>query len=385
MSSWNVLKCQLAFVLAGLAGAVAAEDGFNTSWGSGWRVSVGGAMNGNMRTKVGVRPDGAWRQGIYGGERAAGGASRAAAQAAGDAYDSMNGGRADFPNGGFIDPNSSRTEPGTWNWYIPAGALDNGGNMTVVNSYYESAFSESSRRVSSKDDDCTAGFNVGLDRELWRKGDFGVDLGVGFSYFFGHNFFRASGAAYSLQETGESGDYVTDIAFSPVVVNDPWAQNADGSYGAGTYDGPGPVLDLSGGDITVSHRWANQSSYSRSSSYRLRASGDYEELEMMFAAKPFWEVTDWFRVRGTLGVAVSRTHFTFDVDGPEYSSRQRFDDWAVYGVGGLGGMFSWKGVCLGFDVLARFLDDDIEIRGRDVRGSVERSPWMLTVYVGYAF
>ena len=101
MSSWNVLKCQLAFVLAGLAGAVAAEDGFNTSWGSGWRVSVGGAMNGNMRTKVGVRPDGAWRQGIYGGERAAGGASRAAAQAAGDAYDSMNGGRADFPNGGF--------------------------------------------------------------------------------------------------------------------------------------------------------------------------------------------------------------------------------------------------------------------------------------------
>ncbi len=247
------------------------------------------------------------------------------------------------------------------------------------------AFSESSRRVSSKDDDCTAGFNVGLDRELWRKGDFGVDLGVGFSYFFGHNFFRASGAAYSLQETGESGDYVTDIAFSPVVVNDPWAQNADGSYGAGTYDGPGPVLDLSGGDITVSHRWANQSSYSRSSSYRLRASGDYEELEMMFAVKPFWEVTDWFRVRGTLGVAVSRTHFTFDVDGPEYSSRQRFDDWAVYGVGGLGGMFSWKGVCLGFDVLARFLDDDIEIRGRDVRGSVERSPWMLTVYVGYAF
>ena len=43
------------------------------------------------------------------------------------------------------------------------------------------------------------------------------------------------------------------------------------------------------------------------------------------------------------------------------------------------------GACLGFDVLARFLDDDIEIRGRDVRGSVERSPWMLTVYVGYEF
>ncbi len=384
MSSLNVLKCQLAFVLVGLAGAAAA-DGFNTSWGEGWRVSAGGAMNGNMRTKVGVRPNGAWRQGAYGGGSAAGGASRAEAQAAGNAYDSMNGGRVDLPNGGFIDPNSSRTEPGTWNWYIPAGALDNGGKMTVVNSYFEGTASESSRRVSSKDDDCTAGFNIGLDREFWRKGDFGVDLGLGFSYFFGHNFFRARGTAYSRRESGERGDYVTEIAFNPEVVGDEWAQNTDGSYGAGTYDGPGPVLDLDGGDVTVSHRWANQSSSSRSSSYDLRAAGDYEELEMTFAVKPFWEVTDWFRVRGTLGVAVSRTHFVFDVDGPGYSSRQRFDDWAVYGVGGLGGAFTWKDVSLGVDVLARFLDDDIEIRGRDVHGSVERSPWMLMVSLGYAF
>ena len=48
-------------------------------------------------------------------------------------------------------------------------------------------------------------------------------------------------------------------------------------------------------------------------------------------------------------------------------------------------MLRWENFCLGVDFIARFLDDDIEIRGRDVRGSVERSPWMLTVYVGYAF
>ena len=178
---------------------------------------------------------------------------------------------------------------------------------------------------------------------------------------------------------------MADIAFNPDVIGDPWAQNPDGSYGAGTYDGPGPVLDLGGGDLTVSHRWANISSSSRSSSYYLHAEGDYEDIEMTFAVKPFWDVTDWLRLRGTLGVAVSRTHFTFDVDGQGYSSRQRFDDWAVYGVGGLGGMLRWENFCLGVDFIARFLDDDIEIRGRDVRGSVERAPWMLTVYAGYEF
>ncbi|MBQ9432110.1 MAG: hypothetical protein IJU44_11235 [Kiritimatiellae bacterium] len=107
--------------------------------------------------------------------------------------------------------------------------------------------------------------------------------------------------------------------------------------------------------------------YSRREAY---VSGDYEETELTFAVKPFWDVTDWFRVRGTLGAVVSRTHFVFDVygrgDGADYSYRQRFDDWAVYGVGGLGGMFSHKGVCLGFDVIAHFLDDEIKLR-RDRR------------------
>ena len=54
-------------------------------------------------------------------------------------------------------------------------------------------------------------------------------------------------------------------------------------------------------------------------------------------------------------------------------------------MGGLGGMLRWENFCLGVDFIARFQDDNIEIRGRDVRGSVERAPWMLTVYAGYEF
>ena len=87
--------------------------------------------------------------------------------------------------------------------------------------------------------------------------------------------------------------------------------------------------------------------------------------------------------------AVSRTHVKFDVyghgDGGAYAGRQRFDDWAAYGVGGLGGMFRYRGACLGFDFLARFLDDEIKIRGRDVRGTVDRGSWTFRVYAGYEF
>ena len=376
-------RIAIVIMVASFAGAAAA-DGFNTSWTEGWRVTAGGAMNGNMRTKMGIRQDGAWRRGIPASAPLPSGTSRAEAQAAGDAYDSISG-RVSLPGGGFIDPASSRVEPGTWNWYIPAGALGDGGVTTIVDSYSEFESHESFSRVSGKDDDYAAGFSVGFERELWRKGGFGADLGFGLSYFRNSGFFKAGGAAYTRTQSGSSGDYVTDIAFNPDVIGDPWAQNPDGSYGAGTYDGPGPVLDLGGGDLTVSHRWANISSSSRSSSYYLHAEGDYEDIEMTFAVKPFWDVTDWLRLRGTLGVAVSRTHFTFDVDGQGYSSRQRFDDWSVYGVGGLGGMLRWENFCLGVDFIARFLDDDIEIRGRDVRGSVERAPWMLTVYAGYEF
>ena len=54
-------------------------------------------------------------------------------------------------------------------------------------------------------------------------------------------------------------------------------------------------------------------------------------------------------------------------------------------MGGLGGMFRYRGACLGFDFLARFLDDEIKIRGRDVRGAVDRGSWTFRVYAGYEF
>jgi len=114
--------------------------------------------------------------------------------------------------------------------------------------------------------------------------------------------------------------------------------------------------------------------------------GDYEELEMIFALKPWYDLTDWFRVQATLGAAVSRAHLKFGVSGTSPStSHQRFDEWSVYGVGGLGGMFRFEDFCLGFDFIARFLDNAMKIDGRDVHGTIDRGGWFFRVYVGYEF
>ncbi len=367
-------------------------DGFNASWRGGWRFTAGGAMDWGLRARGGVRSDGAWTRALTGiaGRRPAQGTSRADAQAQGDAYGDFSGGKVTFPNGGLIDPDDSGdSATATWNWYLPAGALDDGGTMTISIPYLEGYASESFGYVGGSDDGCAAGLTLGLDREIWRRGSFGVDAGAIFTYFRKDRFFKAGGRAYERTELSASGTYETDITFSPEAVGDPWSQNGEGSYGSGSFYGPGPTLDLAGGDVTVAHRWAGATGDSGESSYSLRAKGDYSELELILAAKPWWEPADWFRVQGTLGVAVARTHAAFEVRGAgaggAYSGRQRFDEWSVYGVGGLGGMFRCERASLGFDFLARFLDESMKVRGRDVRGRIDRGHWTLRVYLGWEF
>lgn len=355
----------IAASAATFAAAAAEGDGFNTDFFGGWRITAGGAMNANIRSKLHLRQ-------VYGAP-VVDGLTRSEAQARGDAY-RFGEGRVNLPNGGFIDPNSSASASGgTWNWHLPAGALDASGTYSIIDSY-----SEASRSSSGiKDDDYAAGFSFGLDREVWRRGDVGVDFGAVFSFFRKNDMIKAGSSSSS-----SSGAYVTDVSFNPDIVLDPWSRNPDGSYGAGTADGPGPVLDIDGGDITVSHRWTSDGA----SSSALRVHGDYEELEMIFALKPWYDLADWFRVQATLGAAVSRTHFKFSTFGASTGvDRQRFDDWSVYGVGGLGGMFRFEDFCLGFDFLARFLDNAMKIDGRNVHGTIDRGGWFFRVYVGYEF
>ena len=374
-------KLLVTAMMAALAAPAMAEDGWTTDFTSGWRLTVGGAMGGNMRTRLHTRGP------KVATPVAASSGSRAAAQAAGDALDVDGSSRVEFPNGAFIDPNDSAGVAGeTWNWNVPAGALDDDYTMSFRNSYSATTFAESYNDIRRGDDDYLAGFDVGFDRNLFKMGAFGVDLGFGFAYFRNHDFYRSGGTYYTASSTTSSGSYVTDVSFNREVLGDSWAQNADGSYGAGTYAGPGPVLDLNSGDVTVSHRWDSLASSTSSSSLSVYTKGDYDEIDLTLSVKPYYELTDWFRVQGTLGVEVSRSSAEFETwTSGGYRNHEKFDRWRACGIAGLGGMFSYAHVCLGFDFLARVFDDDLSLHGQNVDGTLERAPWLFRVYAGCEF
>ena len=227
-------------VAAGFAVAEASEgDGFVTDLGHGWRFTAGPQFNFNAKGRLGVK---SWAMPVPASVYSS---SRAAAQAAGDAI-SVGNGRADLPNGAYIDPSDAAGISGeTWNWRVPSGQL-NGGTMSFANGYAErSTVYEASNGGYANDDAYSVGANFGIDRTVWTWGDFGVDVGFNFSFFIKDNWFKGTSGGYVRTDTYTEGTYNTDVNLgNAAVFSDPWAQNPDGSYGAGTFHGPGPVINL---------------------------------------------------------------------------------------------------------------------------------------------
>ena len=371
------MKNQIVFV-AGLllASTVASADGFNTSWDEGWRLTVGPQFNFNAKGRLGVK--GAAMPLSSSSSRS----TRAAAKAAGDGI-SIGADRIDLGNGAFIDPNDAAGNAGeTWNWRLPAGRMDLG-SLSVVSPYVEESTVYSiSGGMYDKDEANSTGVNFGIDRTVFAWGDFGVDVGFNFSFFINNNWFKGHSGAYTRTDTSTSGSYITDVNLGNVdVLTDPWSHNPDGSYGAGTYDGPGPVLDL--GEVTVGHRWDAEQTSSETTSYGpFSIRGDLQMYEFQLALKPYYELTDWFMLRSTLGVGLDYRNFDVRVSGLGGESER---DWDCYMICGLGGMLHWEGVCLGVDFLRKVFDDEMDVKTRYVNGSIGNASWILRAYVGYEF
>lgn len=349
---------------------------FVTDLSKGWRLSVGPQFNFNSKANLRVKggaipvPDSMFKS------------TKDAASQIGDSR-TIGSGTTDLGNGGFINPNDAAGVPGeTWNWYIPAGGLD-GSRRTIADSYLEQSTTYEAFGGSSHDENYTVGANFGLDRIIWKCGDFGVELGFNFGFFIRNDFFKGFAGGYSRTDTSTEGEYLTDVNFNPDIINDPWSQNSDGSWGAGTYDGPGPILDLKNGDVTVTHRWGaenSRSSTSLSSPFSIR--GDLQMYEFQLALKPYYELTEWFMIRGTLGIGLDYRNFDVRVSG---LGSETVDDWDCYMVYGLGGMFRWKGLCLGADFLGKAFDDDLDVNTQYVNGSIGNAKWGFRAYVGYEF
>lgn len=379
----------LTFILATFAIATVFA-GWNLNLASGWRVVGGANYNAGLKTDLSV--SGARALPHMPATTTPSGATKAEAEAASKSI--LDGRRVDLPNGGYIDPDYAGRDvlsDYTWNWHVPAGTYSSG-SMSYSYDYVESSYVGSGALAGrSSADRELPGFTAEIQRNLGQWGNFGLDVGLVFSFFKRNDVYKSSCKVYRTDSV-ESGSYVSTVS-SPDLDDDWWSQarNPDGSYGAGTYDGPGAMLPLSiGGQSTFSFSGRINDISRTTRSVLLDSSADYEEVELEVAAKPFYDVTEWFRVVGTLGVAVSRGQLDFGMtatfDGGRIDSdSERFSQWDCYGIGGLGGMFHHGCTCLGFDFLARFLDRDIDIDGRSVSGSVGRSPWMFRVYAGFEF
>ena len=371
------MKGYFVVVLLGTLSFMAnAEDGFQTGFSSGWRFTVGPQFNFNAKGRFGVR------NGAIPVPASSSSSTRGAAQASGDGI-GTDAGRRTFPNGGFIDPNDAAGVAGeTWNWHIPAGQLDNG-SMSFANTYTEQSTTYTPLAGGrSKDDTDSIGANFGLDRTIWKWGDFGLDVGFTFSFFVKDNWFKGQAGGYTRTDIYTEGTYNTDVSLgNAAVFNDPWAQNPDGSYGAGTFDGPGPVISLD--DISISHHWGTEQTRTTTTSYGpLSIRGDLQMYEFQLALKPYYELTDWFMLRGTAGVGLDYRNLDVKVSGRGRDSER---DWDCYMICGLGGMFHWKNICLGADFLRKVFDDDMDVNTRYVHGSISNAEWMFRVYVGYEF
>lgn len=381
----NTLKTVVGSAILAASLTALADGGFGL-----WRVSVGGAFNSCVSASLNPRniPVAAPAYQVPAGMRS-----------------SKEAQKLEWDGGAYIRPDGDGdpTDPygTTQAWRLPRDAYDRAANrFTLENDYQDitSAHGESGSWDSS--DPMQFGISIEASRTLWesdratcgRWGHWGVDFAAAFSYFFQRDVYSASGSSWH-EDTVESGTYRTVV--DPYDAMDDYL-NGDmtpvqpGLYGGNADpEGMSPSLVWGGiGTPTLVGAPLRTTYASGTASYH--ASGDYRELEMLFMARPWYEIFDWWRVFGEVGLGVSWGCYSHDfamalMDGSHRSSSEDFDDWSVYGVAGLGTIFRLWDFDLSVDFLARFLRDDVDVNGRYVQGEIERSNWMLRVMLGYEF
>lgn len=297
-----------------------------------------------------------------------------------------------FPNGARINPwDDARTlqeimNPGgnhfgqTCNAWFPVDSLHDNGFALASYEYAELSKDYSLREVGGSDERGMPGVNVELARNLYHDEEYkyGVDLAFAVSYFFSTDVFSMD-RQYASGSVDE-GVYETYMAL-PNIVTDPEGYRVGNGYGSGD-PGGGPVFDI--GPIGVRDFGGERSLYGR-----IQAEGEYSQLDLMVLGKPYYDVCEWLRIVGTLGIVVSRGEFSLDetIIGSDFrrSRHADYSDWDVHGIAGLGLQFSYDDWTLGCDFYARFLDDPLEIDDSHVHGEIEQSDWLLKASLGRQF
>ena len=380
----------------------AGETGFY-----GWRVSGGGNFTFGLKTKgLNVRTANA-----IGRIPAVPGMGLPGSAADLSAHTPVTeGDRVNYSDDGtyFIDPKSSYYEQAagkTWNWSLPAAAITQNGDVYSLDYSYgawgDQTVIEKIRQeqINGGSDEACYGASIQLDRTLWASEDarWGVDAAIGLTWTKANNCYRASSSCcYRRDVSNQSGTYRTYSTDSSFISAGPELQ--DGTWGGGQYYGMFDEFDELTGRVapwidlnklkTEAVAAGKPEEYSESMS--ISARGDYEEWEISILVKPWYCLTDWWRVNAAIGLGITRSEFDFAMNaafnGEQiYSSQQTFEEWRCYGLAGLGTTFRLWRVDLSCDVLARWCQDDMDIDGRDVSGTLEKPNLALRIALGFEF
>lgn len=370
--------------------------GFGEWFANGWKISGGAAYDPGARIRLQSNQHETYRSPYIPGER------RGQAEAKANGVN-VSPTRKQYPNGAWIDmddPGIAGDMPNKTGFYMfPGNPGEN--NVGSVFSLGSASYSEVSVNgadagsVSSYECDRGGmpGLYVEIAHELYAEPEdgYGVDFAFGVQYFFRKNVWRDR-HSWSSSSTVYEGEYSASIDTGDVYTGDDPAEDwnwRNGYYGSGEpsddgfvgYAGP-----IDGGSVQISSVNGSRTDVSSGSMY---SHADYDNLELLFTLKPYYDVTDWFRLVGTVGFAVSRHGVdlasTMMRDGSVMHRHRSFSEWDVYGTAGLGAQFRYDDFTLGFDFLARFMDDELSVRDPYLHGSVERSHWYFRVGIGYEF
>ena len=363
-----------------VACSVALSAGFGEAASSGtfggWRVSGGAKFGFGLRTRLNSTVP----QSFYSSQT-----SSALGPGAAIGTTLIGGTRVDFIDGAFIDPVSGTwTSPFTQNWRIPVSGVDT--TLGTMN-FYSQQISGSSVNASGGDDDVGYGASIALERTVFaHESGFGLDFGISLDWMRANDCYRSGNSGLYLSRTRYT--YTPTPATGNATVMAGIIAGAltpsGGYYGAGSPTGIGPVLDYS--DFTA----ATITSTSTTSGYSMSASGDYEEWEILLMLKPWYEVTPWWRLTGTVGLAVTRSEFAYSVmadfgqDGV-YRSSNTMAEWRCCPIAGLGTIVKVGAFDVSCDFLVRIAPGDMTVNADGVSGKIEKPDCFLRLAAGLDF
>jgi len=382
-----------------------------------WHVSVGPALIGGVRPKLGLDTGRMVQASGFATAQTASrlstaplGPTREAAYAAGAGVDEDGQPvRRVFDGGAWYDPVDAATAAGydngySWNFRLhdPAGLDPDGRKGFVETTAYvverETIVSETVAPGRVDDDaECMPGVRLEVARDLYVSDDerpWGVECAVGFACYFARDVWKDAGTAATAAVEG-SRDYRhfewwNDSHDEAQYILDYYreTQFQGGMWGVGSSLGPG--MELASDAWKVRDVRDRLETWSGAHALRYHAHGDYEAYALDFLVRPWWEPCDWLRVFGSVGLEVAYREFSWSLsvagtDGSHASERGRERDVGVCGLLGGGVAVTWHDFFLTGEVLWRCGGNDLKVDGAAVHGDIETGDWGIRIALGYSF